>query len=151
MCRVLKEQPTLLKHFSVALSEGICWKIRWNNLAREFLLLKSFWILVVFIKNTLYLSGNKTFSTKAKWRFVSQIILSTEDENSNCVDYPTDTFASYSDCDEHFMRKTLPKNLIPFWTVRNINESSNNYNSEKLDYKIWADLGDKAFIFTFPF
>ena len=72
-------------------------------------------------------------------------MLSPEDANSNCVNYPTEAYATYSDCDEDFMKKNLPKNLSPFWAVQNISEATNKYDIKQQtgnsDRKAWAFMG----------
>ena len=57
---------------------------------------------------------------------------SPEDKKNPCVDYPTESFSSYADCDDDFVRRSLPPGLVPFWAVDNISLASNNftYNSD---------------------
>ena len=64
----------------------------------------------------------------------SQLELSPDDVNSNCVNYPTEIFASYSDCDEEFLRKGMPDGLVPFWIlpVENMSLASNNFSMKSL-------------------
>ena len=44
---------------------------------------------------------------------------SPADQTSNCVNYPTEEYDSYADCDEDFVRKSLPVgsgvSLIQAW------------------------------------
>ena len=64
----------------------------------------------------------------------SQLEMSPDDVNSNCVNYPTEIFASYSDCDEDFLRKGMPDGLVPFWILpmENMSMASNNFSMESL-------------------
>ena len=58
------------------------------------------------------------------------------------MNYPTEEYESYADCDDHFVRSFLPPGLKPFWTVDNISEATDIFT---LDYefalKINTDLG----------
>ena len=60
------------------------------------------------------------------------------DPANPCVNYPTEEYESYADCDDHFVRKSLPPGLMPFWAVDNISEANsffvNDHYSEKDDY-----------------
>ena len=38
-----------------------------------------------------------------------------EDKTKNCRNYPNDEFLSYNDCDEKFMKRSLPTGLLPIW------------------------------------
>ena len=40
------------------------------------------------------------------------------------MNYPTDEYESYADCDDHYVRSFLPPDLNPFWTVDNISEAT---------------------------
>ena len=40
------------------------------------------------------------------------------------MNYPTEEYETYADCDDHFVRKSLPPGLKPFWTVDNISEAT---------------------------
>ena len=51
---------------------------------------------------------------------ISQEEYSPEDPANPCVNYPTEEYESYADCDDQFVRKSLPPGLKPFWTVDNI-------------------------------
>ena len=68
---------------------------------------------------------------------ISQEEYSPEDPANPCVNYPTEEYQSYADCDDHFVRKSLPSELRPFWTVDNIGEATSYYDgqlSEKDDF-----------------
>ena len=56
--------------------------------------------------------------------FYSQEENSPEDPASPCVNYPTEEYQSYADCDDHFVRSLLPPGLKPFWNVDNISEAT---------------------------
>ena len=62
----------------------------------------------------------------------SQEEYSPEDPANPCVNYPTEEYESYADCDDHFVRKSLPPGLRPFWAVDNISEATNNFHSNDL-------------------
>ena len=55
----------------------------------------------------------------------SQEEYSAEDPANPCVNYPTEHYESYADCDEQFLTRSLPAGLQPFWTVDNISEATN--------------------------
>ena len=59
------------------------------------------------------------------------------DITSNCVNYPTEQFESYKDCDEDFMRRTLPDGLVPFWMVDNISMASTSYPTDDMRNLYW--------------
>ena len=64
--------------------------------------------------------------------FSSQTELSPDDENSDCVHYPTESFSSYADCDQDFVRRILPQGLVPFWTVDDPSQATNYYSTQNL-------------------
>ena len=99
----------------------------------------------------------------------SQLEMSPDDVNSNCVNYPTEKFSSYSDCDEDFLRKGMPDGLVPFWILpmENMSQASNNFSMKslhKISYtpeKFLAQIGKKKipknflmilkyFLFSYP-
>ena len=45
----------------------------------------------------------------------SQEEYSPEDPANPCVNYPTEEYSSYTDCDDDFVRMSLPPGLKPFW------------------------------------
>ena len=55
----------------------------------------------------------------------SQEEYSPEDPANPCVNYPTEQYESYADCDEQFVRRSLPPGLQPFWAVDNISQATN--------------------------
>ena len=55
----------------------------------------------------------------------SQEEYSPDDPANPCVNYPTEEYSSYADCDDEFVRRSLPSSLKPFWAVDNISEASN--------------------------
>ena len=60
----------------------------------------------------------------------SQEEYSPEDPANPCVNYPTEEYESYADCDDQFVRKSLPPGLKPFWTVDNISEATDTFYLE---------------------
>ena len=62
------------------------------------------------------------------------------------MNYPTEEYESYAECDDHFVRRSLPSDLQPFWAVDNISEAGNTIS---LDPDTWEhmDFG-KTIIFT---
>ena len=73
---------------------------------------------------------------------ISQEEYSPEDPVNPCVNYPTEEYESYADCDDHFVRSFLPPGLKPFWTVDNISEATDTYDLEfDLYNKIFNHLG----------
>ena len=55
---------------------------------------------------------------------ISQEQYSPEDPANPCVNYPTEQYESYADCDDQFVRRSLPPGLKPFWAVDNISEAT---------------------------
>ena len=68
---------------------------------------------------------------------ISQEEYSPEDPANPCVNYPTEEYESYADCDDHFVRSFLPPGLKPVWTVDNISEATNHF---LLDYALYFKL-----------
>ena len=72
--------------------------------------------------------------------FLSFLELSEDDTTSNCINYPTQSYLSYADCDRDFIRKQLPVDLVPFWTVPldDISLASNTFawNGSKAEFKL---------------
>ena len=83
-------------------------------------------------------SGNwneLTVFYKNDFFFVSQEDYSPEDPANPCANYPTQEYESYADCDDDFVRRSLPPDLKPFWTVDNISEATNTYSINTEDYE----------------
>ena len=87
---------------------------------------------------------------------ISQEEYSPEDPANPCVNYPTEEYESYADCDDHFVRSFLPPGLKPFWTVDNISEATDtfytNYDIFVLAYAnsgIYVPLKNNG-IFLYP-
>ena len=73
---------------------------------------------------------------------ISQEEYSPEDPANPCVNYPTEEYESYADCDDQFVRSFLPPGLKPFWTVDNISEATDNFIMEYAEAaKTFAYLG----------
>ena len=70
---------------------------------------------------------------------ISQEEYSPEDPANPCVNYPTEEYESYADCDDDFVRRSLPPGFKPFWTVDNLSEATDTFY---LDYELDA----KSFI-----
>ena len=49
--------------------------------------------------------------------------------------YPTKEYQTYADCDQDYVRRTLPSDLVPFWNVDNISQASSFWESDKKE--IW--------------
>ena len=62
---------------------------------------------------------------------------SPEDPANPCVNYPTEEYESYADCDDHFIRRFLPPGLQPFWNVDHISEATDTIT---LDYELYSKL-----------
>ena len=76
----------------------------------------------------------------------SQEEYSPEDPANPCVNYPTEEYESYADCDDHFIRSFLPPGLKPFWNVDNISEATDTFTLNNESYlKLSMHLG----IFSF--
>ena len=71
----------------------------------------------------------------------SQEEYSPEDPANPCVNYPTEEYESYADCDDHFVRRILPPGLKPFWTVDNISDATDNFYLENKIYDYWYYYG----------
>ena len=72
---------------------------------------------------------------------ISQEEYSPEDPANPCVNYPTEEYESYADCDDHFVRTFLPPGLKPFWAVDNISEATDTFSLEyELYYKTFSHL-----------
>ena len=55
---------------------------------------------------------------------------SEEDKERDCVHYPTKEYQTYADCDQDYVRRTLPSDLVPFWNVDNISQATSFWTSE---------------------
>ena len=83
----------------------------------------------------------------------SQEEYSPEDPANPCVNYPTEEYESYADCDDLFIRRFLPPGLKPFWTVDNISDATDTFYLEN-DLFEGSNLGiiKPGFLFTsFPY
>ena len=59
---------------------------------------------------------------------------SPEDPTNPCANYPTEEFSSYAECDDDFVRRSLPAGLKPFWAVDDLSEAS---SSVTMSCDIW--------------
>ena len=72
---------------------------------------------------------------------INQRVFVEEDPSSNCRDYPNQEYQSYQECDNQFMRKTLPAELTPIWitdhvdsiTTREIYENETTISKHELN------------------
>ena len=80
-----------------------------------------------------WVSVSEYFANK-EFFFISQEEYSPEDPANPCVNYPTEEYESYADCDDQFVRSFLPPGLKPFWTVDNISEATDAYYLEYDSY-----------------
>ena len=62
-----------------------------------------------------------------------------EDPANPCVNYPTEEYQSYAECDDHYVRRYLPPGLNPFWAVDNISEATNSFSMD-------TDIYDKTLL-----
>ena len=69
------------------------------------------------------LGQTKSRSTSIK---LSQTIYSDRDKSKSCVNYPTEKYNSYEECDQSnvYQRVLDEFNLVPFWTTRSLGEVS---------------------------
>ena len=72
---------------------------------------------------------------------ISQEEYSPDDPANPCVNYPTEEYESYADCDDHFVRSFLPPGLKPFWTVDNISEATDTFDIYSEDFRTYDNLG----------
>ena len=92
------------------------------------------------------------FALKYRLVIISQEEYSPEDPANPCVNYPTEEYESYADCDDHFIRSFLPPGLKPFWTVDNISEATDIYYLEnESNDEIYLDKGVINYIQTVQF
>ena len=61
--------------------------------------------------------------------------------------YPTKAYKTYADCDQDFVRKSLPSDLVPFWNVDNISQATSFWAGEnkKMRQSAVANSGSKNF------
>ena len=52
---------------------------------------------------------------------------SPEDPTNPCANYPTEDYSSYAECDDDFVRRSLPPGLKPFWAVDDLSEASSSF------------------------
>ena len=84
--------------------------------------------------DNVYPIDGPTFSIIFVFCWNSQEEYSPEDPANPCVNYPTEEYESYADCDDHFVRSFLPPGLKPIWTVDNISEATDHFY---LDYELY--------------
>ena len=57
-----------------------------------------------------------------------------EDPANPCTNYPTEEFPSYAACGEEFVKRSLPPDLQPFWSVDNISRATSSFSIKTEDY-----------------
>ena len=78
----------------------------------------------------------------------SQEEFSPEDPANPCANYPTEKYSSYADCDDEFVRRSLPPGLKPFWAVDNISEAHDNIS---INNDVWENMDfGKVFLKFYP-
>ena len=55
---------------------------------------------------------------------------SEEDKQRDCVHYPTKDYQTYAECDQEYVRRTLPSDLVPFWNAENLSQASSFWENE---------------------
>ena len=79
---------------------------------------------------------------------LSQSEHSEEDKQRDCVHYPTKDFQTYADCDQDYVRKILPSDLVPFWNADNITQASSFWENEEIRQRALANIGFYRYNFT---
>ena len=76
-------------------------------------------------------------------KFLSQTEHSEEDKERDCVHYPTQEHQTYADCDQAYVRSTLPRDLEPFWNVDDISQATSFWENEnkEIQQKALRDAG----------
>ena len=67
---------------------------------------------------------------------VSQEEFDPKDPANPCTNYPTEEYTSFADCDDNFVRRSLPPGLNPFWAVDNISEATNSFSIKTEEYSV---------------
>ena len=78
------------------------------------------------------------------FQILSRTEHSEEDKQRNCVHYPTLEYQTYAECDQDYVRRTLPSDLVPFWNVDNISQASSFYErngNEEIWQRALTDIG----------
>ena len=84
--------------------------------------------------------------------------LSPEDETYNCSNYDDDSlYKSFAECEDHYIRKTLPSGMIPPWSlpIANLSMASKHYSDNNTQFMsdLWVIAGrfhsKKNSIFSF--
>ena len=88
------------------------------------------------------LSKDEYKTTKEFYITFSQEEFSPADPTNPCLNYPTVEYESYAECDDHFVTRSLPPSLKPFWAVDNLSEASNTFSLETETWKNMEKLDD---------
>ena len=62
--------------------------------------------------------------------------------------YPTKEYQTYADCDQDYVRRTLPSDLVPFWNADNISQATSFWKDEDTEIykKAFMDTGLKKYL-----
>ena len=74
---------------------------------------------------------------------ISQEEYSPDDPANPCVNYPTEEYESYADCDDDFVERSLPPGYRPFWAVDNISEATNTFHYND-DFEVDVEVEGKV-------
>ena len=88
-------------------------------------------------ENTLLLLGQIFKDLYFLPNVYSQEEYSPEDPANPCTNYPTKEYSSYADCDDEFVRRSLPPGLKPFWAVDDISEADDTIS---IDNDVWEHM-----------
>ena len=55
------------------------------------------------------------------YQSMSQTIDSEQDKDKNCKNYPIETFKSFGECDDLYVKTQVESfNVMPFWATKNL-------------------------------
>ena len=59
---------------------------------------------------------------------LSQTLYTEKDKSTPCVNYPTESFKSYGECDQNFVQQKVSDTLgsIPFWIAESLGKDHND-------------------------
>ena len=74
---------------------------------------------------------------------ISRTEYSEEDKDRDCVHYPTKEYQTYADCDQDYVKRTLPSDLVPFWNADKVSQATSFWTSDdtKISNKAFMDTG----------
>ena len=50
------------------------------------------------------------------------------------MNYPTEEYHSYGECDDHYITRSLPDGFKPFWAVDKLSLATNSFSIETVAY-----------------